>query len=527
MPFRKKVFYYGLLLLLTLLALEGMARAAYYAAYGDWYGGGGRAAAIPAAAIPAAVPRQTFCHPFYGGTEGELRHALNAMPPRLRREDTVLIGLLGGSVATEVQPFLEQSLRRWFAANDLPREPAVVNLSAWSVKQPQQTMMAANTLLLGGEFDLLVNLDGFNEISGSLGNSQTGVFPFFPLWWDQLGGLAGEQVLLAGRIGVLRREQGRLAAVGGNSPLRRSALFGLANRYRQEKVAAEIIQRNRELAAAESAYSLAKYGARGWPAAELLPAAARLWYRSSLALARLAELSGAEYYHFLQPNQYVPNAKPLSAAERERAYAPGSGFRVVGEQGYPLLRAFGRALPRPGVNYFDLTGIFVDHPETLYIDRCCHLNDRGNELLAAAIVGRMAPALLRLGGERRAAPVSALAAARRPAADVLLVDGVFQVYRQGDSNYLRYVRADCAPADVAARFFLHLTPRDGADLPAHRREQGFDNRDFAFAAAGGRFWQGKCRVEIPLPDYPIAYLRTGQYAAGAGEVWAGGFAFWE
>ena len=114
-----------------------------------------------------------------------------------------------------------------------------------------------------------------------------------------------------------------------------------------------------------------------------------------------------------------------------------------------------------------------------------------------------------------------------PAGNVLLVDGVFQVYRQGDSNYLRYGRADCAAADVAARFFLHLTPRNWADLPAYRREQGFDNRDFAFAAVGGRFWQGECRVEIPLPDYPIAYLRTGQYAAGAGEVWAGGFAFGE
>ena len=41
MSFRKKVLYYGLMLLLTLLAIEGMARLAYYAAYGAGYGGGG------------------------------------------------------------------------------------------------------------------------------------------------------------------------------------------------------------------------------------------------------------------------------------------------------------------------------------------------------------------------------------------------------------------------------------------------------------------------------------------------------
>ena len=40
MPFRKKILYYGLMLFLTLLALEGMARLAYYAAYGQGYSGG-------------------------------------------------------------------------------------------------------------------------------------------------------------------------------------------------------------------------------------------------------------------------------------------------------------------------------------------------------------------------------------------------------------------------------------------------------------------------------------------------------
>ena len=40
MPFRKKALYYGLMLLLTLLVIEGMTRLAYYAAYGQGYSGG-------------------------------------------------------------------------------------------------------------------------------------------------------------------------------------------------------------------------------------------------------------------------------------------------------------------------------------------------------------------------------------------------------------------------------------------------------------------------------------------------------
>ena len=35
----KRVLYYGLLAALTLLAVEGMARLAYFAAFAEWYDG--------------------------------------------------------------------------------------------------------------------------------------------------------------------------------------------------------------------------------------------------------------------------------------------------------------------------------------------------------------------------------------------------------------------------------------------------------------------------------------------------------
>ena len=526
MPFRKKVLYYGLLLFLTLLALEGMARIAYYAAYGEGYGKSGAAALLNSDAPPQppdyatapALPKR-INHPFYGYTRDLPEHSLNDMPPWQRREDTVVIGLLGGSVARDAQPFFQEALNRHFTANRWPRRPVVRDLTIICGKQPQQAIIVAHQLLLGGEFDLLVNLDGRNEIVCSAYNTRQETFPFFPRWWKILTGLNGENILRAGRIAVLRQEQAGLTAAGETALLRWSAVFGLANRYRQERVAAEIIQRNHELAAAESAYSLEKHGPRDG-AEEFLPAAARVWYRGSVALAELAELAGAEYYHFLQPNQYVPGAKPLSPAELTHSYAPEHPMLILPARGYPLLTDFSPELLRAGINYFDLTRIFVDHPETLYSDACCHLNAQGNELLAAAMVQRLAPALRRFGDESPEPPVSALAAARRPAAEVRLLAGKFQVYLR-DNKRLRYVRADCAPADTAARFFLHLTPRDVADLPPHRREPGFDNRDFSFAEAGGRLWQGQCLAEIRLPPYPIAYLRTGQYAPDAGELWAG------
>ena len=98
----------------------------------------------------------------------------------------------------------------------------------------------------------------------------------------------------------------------------------------------------------------------------------------------------------------------------------------------------------------------------------------------------------------------------------------FSVYH--GAGALTYIREDCAPADTAAAFYLHIIPSDADDLPAGRREHGFDNRNFDFGSAGGVQHGGRCRVSVPLPDYPIDRIRTGQFLQGAGQLWTAEFA---
>ena len=95
--------------------------------------------------------------------------------------------------------------------------------------------------------------------------------------------------------------------------------------------------------------------------------------------------------------------------------------------------------------------------------------------------------------------------------------GVFDLYRR--DKELVYLRESCVAGDTAAGFFLHIIPGDVADLPAGRRAAGFANLDFAFDRYGGRF-DARCLAAVPLPEYPIKTIRTGQYVAGQGEVWA-------
>lgn len=67
-------------------------------------------------------------------------------------------------------------------------------------------------------------------------------------------------------------------------------------------------------------------------------------------------------------------------------------------------------------------------------------------------------------------------------------------------------------------FFLHIYPVAVQDLPVESREYGFENRDFRFQDYSSVVGE-TCVVARPLPDYPIASIRTGQYDE-AGKIWA-------
>ena len=114
------------------------------------------------------------------------------------------------------------------------------------------------------------------------------------------------------------------------------------------------------------------------------------------------------------------------------------------------------------------------------------------------------------------------AAAYRAAYDDIAANGEplaradFDIYAYDGALY--YLSADCPPPISNRddfRAFLHITPNDPADLPADRREHGFENRDFWFNEHAA-FFDGKCVNRQPLPDYAIARIRTGHNAAAAG-----------
>ena len=97
----------------------------------------------------------------------------------------------------------------------------------------------------------------------------------------------------------------------------------------------------------------------------------------------------------------------------------------------------------------------------------------------------------------------------------------WDVYRNG--HKLTYFKQPCAPADVQAKFVLHVIPADPGVLPIARRRYGFDSLGFYFDRRGVRVGD-QCIVTAHLPAYPIGRIRVGQWISdGNRTLWAAEF----
>ena len=126
------------------------------------------------------------------------------------------------------------------------------------------------------------------------------------------------------------------------------------------------------------------------------------------------------------------------------------------------------------------------------------------------------PALIAGGAAR----TPLLRNARPPVSGEPATRAKFNIY--WDGNALTYYKEGCDAYDTRQPFFLHITPANAADLPPEGRALGFANRDFRFGRYGALYGRN-CWAVVPLPDYPIAVIKTGQFVDGKGELWRAEF----
>lgn len=452
-----------------------------------------------------AKPDSEILHPYYGHTPNSHRADLNILPPPRRQAGTVIIALLGGSVAHAVAPTLRNAVFRHYLTDGSGTTPIFLDLTNEGYHQPQQAMIVANLLVNGGEFDVIVNLDGHEEIIAPLINDSAGVYPFYPRRWSGMVVTSDRQLLLGRRQMLLDERDAMLGASWAES-LYGSPALRLVRRFRLDRVDEQIRQNEREWSAGDIGYDLAKHGPRvRYETDELQAASVAVWRRSSWLLAAMADMGGVRYTHFLQPRY---TAWTMPAGDELMAPIESTELTVATySESYAALVQAGQALAAEGVEFVDLSELAADGEEPLYENTCCRLTEHGIRSLVRPLLQHVvadAGASATTGSTPGLAPVGR---------------GDFDVYHAG--NYVVFAKQPCRPSDTDALFYLVVQP-ESAELASSGRPD-VDELSWSFDQYGTRF-ADQCVATVPLGDWFKASVRTGQFADDDTPAWEVGFA---
>lgn len=329
----------------------------------------------------------------YGGADDiNGREAAAFDTPNAGKRIDILI--LGGSVAAgfakDAHRLLEQELSAFPEWGG--RKVKVQNAARGGFRQPQLLHLLEYLLAVGYEPDIVIEIDGFNEVALGLQNARAGVHPVMPSvsHWRHLASTETLGSRAIDAIATVRNEQN-----GAQRLFERADGFGLFH----SAIATRIVQTKLEqsyarYAAAASAYEQdrANPNQRSYLIGppfdraddNALEISARLWFEGSFQMDAICRAWGIRYVHFLQPTLHDEGSKPTTQTERTKGAEPQE-WATGAKLGYPKLRARGAELVARGVEFHDLSRAFADVSEDLYYD-VCHFAPVGNRMLAEPVI---------------------------------------------------------------------------------------------------------------------------------------------
>ena len=321
------------------------------------------------------------------------------------RSNQFVIGIFGGSVAA------------WFCHVGTPRLLGALEAQAFfkdrdvvplcfsheGYKQPQQLLALTYFLSIGQQFDLVINVDGFNEVALAALNDQRGLDISMPspMHMEGLINVIDRSTLTPERLRSMAAIDGyreRLNALGERLRTTRSAAVHVSlDRYyeRTRTLYYTELGRLSNLPGSGSDASMIrvtpKVAQRDEPT--LFTDIASQWAQSSLMMNAMLNERRVPYFHFLQPNQYF-TTRTFHEAERRIAFNAASPFKRGAERGYPALISASLGLADKE-RFFNAVGIFDRETSPVYIDDCCHYTLVGNrrlaDFVASSILGAAGP----------------------------------------------------------------------------------------------------------------------------------------
>ena len=360
-------------------------------------------------------------HPYFGpthlpGTPFDIPAALRegtAVPPRMTTnnfvfvsphnypfaktsDDQVILGMFGGSVGLWFCQIGAPRLIDQLRANPYFKDREIVPLclAHEGYKQPQQALLLAYFLSIGQAFDLVVNIDGFNDVALAALNNAQGLDISMPSvqHLDPLIALVNRSALTPEKLESLAaifRDRQTLTNLTRRIAVNRSAAVNLVLDWSYGRVSTRY---SRELGRfsnlpanpPENALIQATRPTQAREGPLVFSGIANMWSGASQLMDHMVEARGGAYFHVLQPNQYSTKRR-FSAAEAATALNNGSPYKASVEAGYPALIGAAPRLTEAGVAFVDATSAFDRVDAAVYMDDCCHYTLEGNRVLADVI----------------------------------------------------------------------------------------------------------------------------------------------
>jgi hypothetical protein len=310
-------------------------------------------------------------------------------------EDMYIIGIFGGSVATQFAvmggvDYLVEDLKQSDVFRN--KEIVILNFANGSYKQPQQLQVLTYFLAIGQEIDMVINIDGFNEVALSSRNNKMYAIDISMPSGDVMMGvvnlvdhttLTPEKLESLTRINHFRARLNNLAEKTNKNNIA-SVNFVLEQyykyilgKYREELVLFQQIKSNASNASLIYLTPTEKIEEERI----LFETMAEAWTNSSIMMDQILAAREIPYYHFLQPNQYY-SKRSFSDEEAKIALSPHSAYRREIEAGYPVFIEKSDILEQYDINFYNGVDILDDESGIVYSDDCCHYNELGYQIMA-------------------------------------------------------------------------------------------------------------------------------------------------
>jgi len=304
-----------------------------------------------------------FYDPYLGYTSQHIAEQISSPAPTGRFR----IAIVGGSVADLFAMYVQAHERELAAEIEAAEPPSTrrpVRFENWAeggYRQPQQIILSALYL---SEADVIVSIEGYNEMTLQNGLCEED-WPYLSAKFDPSFPSAWKVRALSSIALFLGSHR------DGSSPFLRLLYFAVGPSITDLHIAW-----TRELFA----------GYR-----RQCPNHGREEPRESVTARWMNHIThhqnsfnrpdGPRLFTFAQPNQFIDGSKPWSDEEKKifAGELPWRSQHVRSFYGFALNEFRAHAAHDP--HWVDLSGIFADHPETVYSDECCHLNDHGNQIM--------------------------------------------------------------------------------------------------------------------------------------------------